>query len=339
MNRDNIHNILVTRLRFMGDIILTIPLLDALRQNYPRARISYLAESPYLSLLEDHPGVDTLLEIDRKNFARTVPVYVKLAAGAYDLAIDLFGNPRSALLTRLSRARIRIGGDFRGRRHFYSHTVNNNQKKLNAIQFHLSYLEPLAIRFRTIDPYINITPQEKAWAQEYLQRRGFRVNEKIIGIHPGASWPAKRWFPNRFAVLANRLVSRAKSQILFTMGPGEEQILESTLKSCTFTLIQPKVLTLRQLAAVLSQVDVFISNDCGPMHLAPAVGTPTIGLFGPGEPEIWFPYPRDLGHRFIHHDMDCSRCRRDFCDNPVCMQTITVDEVYDTAVDILRTWG
>jgi predicted lipopolysaccharide heptosyltransferase III len=326
---DNIQNILVTRLRFMGDVILTTPLLHALRREFPSARITYIAEYPYISLLENHPAVDTLIGIERKKITGSLRAFARLVSSRYDLAIDLFGNPRSALLTFLCGAKIRIGGDFRGRRRLYTHLVNNDNRTLNAIEFHLSYLEPLGIHFPAADPGITITETEKKQARDYLLRRGFHLDEKIIGIHPGATWPAKRWFPNRFAVLANRLMSQNKTQILFTMGNGEQDIMAAVIKSCTFSVIEPKILPLRQLAAVLSQLDVYISNDCGPMHLAPAVGTPTIGIFGPGEPDIWFPYDISKGHRFIHHDIPCSRCHKDRCDDMACMQAIGVDEVYD----------
>jgi ADP-heptose:LPS heptosyltransferase len=334
-----IKKILVTRLRFMGDIILTTPLLSALRENYPSAKITYVAEKPYSCLLEHHPLVDEVWTLNRKNTLQSMQLCVKLLLKNFDLAIDLFGNPRSALITLLSGAKVRIGGDFRGRRHLYTHTINNRNKILDAVQFHLSYLEPLNLDYQIIDPFIVITDEEKRTAQEYLHRKGYRLEDKIVGIHVGATWPAKRWFPNRFAVLANRLVSQNNCQILFTLGPGEQEILKNVIKSCNFSIVEPNVLPVRQLAAVLSLLNVFVSNDCGPMHLAPAVGTKTIGLFGPGEPEIWFPYKSYLGHRFIHHELKCSRCHKDFCDSMICMQSITVNEVYEAVVSTLKATG
>jgi ADP-heptose:LPS heptosyltransferase len=316
----------------MGDVILTTPLLHALRQEFPSARITYLSEHPFITLLANHPAVDNLVAIHRKKITGSFQAFFKLLLSRYDVAIDLLGNPRSALLTFLSGAKIRIGGDFRVRRHLYTHPVNNSGRLLDAVQFHLSYLDPLGLQYRPIDPYIALTDEEKEHGRDYLRRRGYQLDEKIIGIHPGASWPAKKWFPNRFAVLANRLMSQHKAQILFTMGAGEQDIMAAVIKSCNFSVIEPKVLPLRQLAAVLSQLSVFVSNDCGPMHLAPAVGTPTIGIFGPGEPDIWFPYNPSKGHRFIHHNIDCSRCHKDHCEDMVCMRAISVDEVYDAVM-------
>ncbi|NIA29093.1 MAG: hypothetical protein GWP06_04160, partial [Actinobacteria bacterium] len=253
-------------------------------------------------------------------------VFKKLLSTKFDLAIDLFGNPRSALLTWLSRAKMRIGGDFRGRRHFYTHRIGDDGLPKTAIDFHLRYLLPLRIDVVVDDPVVFVTPGEEKGARSYLEKKGFDLNRKIIGIHPGATWPVKRWLPERFAQLTNELAARGL-QILFTIAPGEEALLHSVIEQCTFSPILPDVLSLRELAAVLKIIDVYVSNDCGPMHLAPAVGTPTVGIFGPGEPDIWFPYKREKGHRLVYKEIDCSHCHLDFCDKMDCMRAITVGDV------------
>lgn len=319
----------------MGDIILTTPVLDALKQAWPNARISYLAEEPYISLMKNHPHVDRLLALDRRNKRNEMGIILHLMRQKYDLAIDLFGNPRSALLTWMSGARKRIGGNFRGRRHFYTHKISSPPHGTPAIDFHLSYLKPLGIAYKKTDPFITVTEEEDQWAVDYLTRRGFDTGNPIVGIHPGASWPAKMWYADRFAVTANRLYQERGVQILFTMGPGEEERLQSVIRSCNFSVIEPKLLSIRQLAAVLRQLDVFVSNDCGPMHLGPAVGTATVGIFGPGEPQIWFPYSPQKGHRLVYQQIDCSRCGKDFCKDMDCMNAITVGHVYQAITETL----
>ena len=119
------------------------------------------------------------------------------------------------------------------------------------------------------------------------------------------------------------------------MGRGEESILQSVIRECRFSVIAPSAFSLRQLGAILNQLDLFIANDCGPMHLAPAVGTKTIGIFGPGEPDIWFPYDPAKGHRLVYHAIDCSHCHRDLCEKMDCMKVISVEDVYNAAVDAL----
>jgi len=335
MVRSEIKEILVSRLRFMGDVILTTPLLNVLRENFPNARITYIAETPYHSLLENHPAVDRVwgfrLE-SRKDQAR---LFSKLLKTHFDIAIDLFGNPRSALLTYLSGAPYRIGGDFRGRKIFYTHRIKDDGIPKSAVKFHLQYLKALEISYKVYDPAIFVSPEEKTWAKQYLENRGFNLQQKIVAIHPGAAWPAKRWFPERFAALANKLVSGTGAQMFFIVNPDKEAIVQSVIDRCNFSVPVPEVLTLRHLAAVISLCDVLVSNDCGVMHMAPAVGTRVVGIFGPGEPEIWFPYSQEKGHRLVYHEIECSRCHQDFCHRMDCMKAVTVEDVYQAVLDVL----
>ncbi len=331
-----INHVLIYRARFMGDVILTTPMLHVLREQIPRSRITYLTESPYHTLLENHPDVDEILTYDLKNQWSQIKILFKLMYRRFDLVIDLFGNPRSALWTFLSSAHYRIGGSFRVRRFFYTHTIKDDGKPKSAIQFHLGYLQPLRLTYQISDPFIVITENEKRDAKVYLQKKGYQIDKKIVLIHPGAKWPAKRWLTYRFSVLANRLVNEMGVQVYFDTSPGEENLVQSVIEGCTFPHVEPQVLSLRELAAVLCHADLLISNDCGAMHLGPAVGTKTIGLFGPTEPAVWFPYPIQKGHQYIDPEIECSHCHRHFCDKMDCMQKIKVDDVFKKAVQALN---
>jgi ADP-heptose:LPS heptosyltransferase len=312
----------------MGDIILTTPLLAALRQRFPQARIGYLAETPYHQLLEHHPHVDDLYTFKRGDDRGQIALVRTLRRRRWNVAIDLFGNPRSALLLYLSGAPFRIGGDFRGRRLLYTHRIADDGLRRTAIAYHLRYLAPLGLFDPPSPPFIAVTQTEREQAGRYLEQRGFNLDSPIVGLHPGATWPAKRWYQDRFAALAVRLHDQGR-QILFTMGPGEEEIMAQVFKSLPVDLPRPEILPLRNLAALISRLTVFVSNDCGPLHLAPAVGTKTVGIFGPGEPDIWFPYNDSAGHRLVYHSLDCSRCHRDLCPDMFCMQAITVDDLLE----------
>jgi ADP-heptose:LPS heptosyltransferase len=319
----------------MGDIILTTPLLQTLRTRYPSAHIGYLAESPYHTLLQPHPCVDSLYVLDRRAQSSQFALIRQLRRRKWDLAIDLFGNPRSALLTFLSGAAMRIGGDFRGRRMYYTHRIKDDGRRKTAIQFHMQYLLPLNLAGIPSTPHIQVTEDERAWARGYLAGLGYSHARPIIGVHAGATWPAKKWQAHKFAELAAKLHKEQVGQILFTMGPGEEELVTRVRQQSGLEVPLPQQLSLRPLAAVLEQCAAFVANDCGPMHLAPAVGTPVVGIFGPGEPDIWFPYDAKLGHRLVYHTVDCSQCHRDFCDTMICMQAISVDDVFRQVVAAL----
>jgi len=333
----NVRRILVSRLRFMGDLILTTPLCRALKQHFPGANLSYLAETPYITLLNHHPHVDAVLSLDKqKNMRQNL---LDAGRGHFDIAIDLFGNARSALLIAATRAPIRIGGNFRGRKYLYTHRITDDGIPKSAIDFHLSYLSPFHIDSNDKQTHIAVTDEEKGEARRYLQSLGYTFDRPLIGVHPGATWPAKQWLSDRFANLANTLVHDTSAQVYFTHGPREHQLLETIVGQCSWKVPQTTVLDLRSLAAVLSCFDCFVSNDCGPMHLAPAVGTPTVGIFGPGTPQVWFPYDSKSGHRLVHHSLDCSLCNRDFCETLDCMKSISVQDVLNAIKDSLQSRG
>lgn len=330
ISEERIEGILVSRLRFMGDIILTTPLLAALRGRFPEAEIGYLAEEPYIRLLEGHPHVDRLYALRRGDDRGQLRLLRELRRRRWDVAIDLFGNPRSALVLYMSGARWRIGGDFRGRGLLYTHRMPDPGRRMSAVAFHLRYLEPLGIPAgRPAPTRIALAASEQESARAWLRARGYDLERPIIGVHPGATWPAKRWFPERFSELAGRLIGELNQQVLFTMGPGEETLLERVIRPLREKVAMPEVLPLRQLAALLAQLQVFVSNDCGPLHLAPAVGTRVVGIFGPGEPDIWFPYDPQAGHRLVWKALDCSQCHRDLCEEMTCMRAISVDDVLE----------
>lgn len=342
----NIHRILVSRLRFMGDIILTTPLIQALSEAFPQAKITYLAETPFISLLENHPQIHDLIpfEFNRIRNLRGWELlkeqyyfFRNLRKQRFDLAIDLFGNPRSAFQTWLSGARYRVGGDYKGRGRLYNRRINYRGLRLNAIQYHLKTLEALEIPLpENPKTHIFTTPAEDKWATDFLKSLDIDPTLPIVGLHPGATWPAKMWHWNRFADLIRQIKTQLKLPVLLTQGPEDEVRIQQIQKYLDFKVKTTGLLSLRQLAALQKQFAIYVSNDCGPLHLAIAVGTKTLGIFGPGEPDIWFPYSFSEGHRFIHHPPACWPCHRDFCDSLVCMDAIETKEVLTTIQEMLE---
>ncbi len=337
--------ILISRLRFMGDIILTTPVIEALSQAYPEAELAYLAESAFIALLENHPHIKTLIPFDLKSWQQFTPFkkfrahsrfLMDLRRRHFDLALDLFGNPRSAVQIWASGARYRIGGDFPGRGKLYNIRINYRQPRLNAMQFHLHALKPLGIPLPA-QPRTRLftRPAEDAEMLVFLRQLGLDPQRPMLGIHPGASWPAKMWLLERFVELIHLLQKNANFQIVLTHGPGEEKRIEQINALLQSPVFVPPVLQLRKLAALLKQMTVFVCNDCGPLHLAVAVGTKTLGIFGPGEPDIWFPYASADGHRYLHRPPACWPCHRDFCDDLQCMKNITAPMVHDTIQSML----
>lgn len=341
--------ILITRLRFIGDVVLTTPVIRAVRNKFTNSYIAYLADKNAISLLENNPYLDELIPFDFSWGMKEQIKFIKeLRAKKFDLVIDLFGNPRSAILTFLSGARTRIGGEFGWRKYLYTHPIPKSAERKNAIKFHLDYLKPIGITFNEplseidIKTEIFLTDEERKWAINYLKGKGIDLNRKTVGIHPGATWPAKMWLKENFAMLADKISSKLNANVIITHSKEETELaieVFNLTNKRNITLLDS--LNLRELASVLSMLDLYISNDCGPMHIAVAVGTKTIGIFGPGEEDIWFPYPESKGYKALRVDVECHPCHLDFCnrkgdDYMKCMKLLTVDMVFNEVVRLIK---
>ncbi len=329
----------------MGDVILTTPLIRRLKEAFPEAKLSYLTQDTFAPLLWHNPYLDEVIAWPvRGSFAEQWRVHYQIRQRRFDLAIDLFGNPRTALMTWLTGASIRVGGDFRGRGILYNVRVPAPATELNAIDFHWRSLEALGIDKGDNRTEIFLTEEEKEWARNFLEEMSLDMSRPVVGLHPGATWPNKRWPEKYFAELTWQLVDK-NVQVLITQGPGEEKIvievmqqISPSLRTGSANIISLPVLNLRQLASVLKQMRVFVSNDCGVMHLAVAGGTPTVSLFGPSQPHIWFPYDLVAGHVALWHEIDCRPCHKNFC--PLghldCQNKLLPERVATTVIERLR---
>jgi lipopolysaccharide heptosyltransferase II len=331
--------ILITRMRFIGDIVLTTPVIRSVRAACPGAFIAYMGDRNAVTLLEGNPFLDEIIPYDyaRPGIFEQARVGFLLKRKKFDIAIDLFGNPRSALLVRLSGAPIRVGPDRRERGRLYTLRVADDGAPKTAVEFHNRYIAAAGIPPLATGTELFLSENEKRDAASYLRwacAEDFRTaGRPLVGIHPGATWPAKHWLPERFAELADTLRAKLGAHVILTSGPGDTGTVSLVRSRAVSAPTALNVLPLRQLAAVISCCSVFVSNDAGPMHIAAALGVPTVGLFGPGEEEIWFPYDRSGGHTPLRKDVPCHPCHLDVCTREgdgymECMKLLSVAEVF-----------
>lgn len=321
--------ILVTRMKFIGDIVLTTPIIRALRTALPDAYIAYMGDAGAVTLLEQNPYLNEIIPFDfgLPTLREQPRVAWLLYRRKFDTVIDLFGNPRSALLTRLSGAPVRVGLDRPGRGRFYTVRVQDAPRRKTAVEFHEQFLRAIGIAPTHHEPEIFLTDAERRDATALLN-----AERPVVGLHPGATWPAKRWTPEGFAGLADRLRTERNVEVVLTGGPRDAEVVQQVCSLAQGSLRTFIGLPLRQLAALYAAAATVVSNDAGSMHIAAAVGTPTIGLFGPGEEDIWFPYDPAKGHRALRKDVSCHPCHLDHCNRTgtgymECMQLLTVDDV------------
>lgn len=331
-------------MKYIGDVVLTTPVIHTLRDAFPDAHIAYLGDAKAVSLLQGNPYLDEIIPFDfsRDSFGYQWKMYTRMFKEKFDLTIDLYSNPRSALMTFATRAKVRIGGDAPGRRRLYTIRIKDDGKLKSAIDYHYQSLAPLGIAPKYFDTEIFLTDKEKNDASVLLASLGADNSKKYVAIHPGATWPNKMWLKENFAALVRRLASETDVNILLSPGPNDSELMQYLQsESSERRVITLPLLPVRTLAAVLSRCTVFVSNDCGPMHIGVAVGAQTIGIFGPEPIEIWFPYNRAKGHIPLFKKISCSPCRTTSCFREPdgyleCMRLITVDEVFSLVKERLQ---
>jgi len=329
--------ILIVRLSAIGDVVHGMPVLNALREARPDAFIAWVVEGAAGQLLRDHAALDELISIPRKwlKSPRTVlDLRRRLRALRFDVALDLQGLTKSAVAARLSGAACRIGFDGRDGREL-SRWLNNRlvpATRTHVIDRNLELLAPLGIENPAVRFNLQDTPADAHTASEILQ--SLNLNAPFAVINPGAGWPSKIWPADRFAGVARYLgTHRSMRSLVVWAGEAERAAGEQiTAGSTGFATMAPNT-SLRELAAVTRRAALFVSSDTGPLHMAVAVDTPSVGLFGPMPAERNGPY----GPRHVAVQKVCiqgtSRERRTA--GPESMEAISIDDVCQACDQIL----
>ena len=324
--------ILVTRLRYLGDVIMTTPAVAALKSRYPEARIDYLTEDPYGPVLRGNPHIDEVLTTGGMFFGTVAKIWKR----RYTAAVDLFYNPRSAWLLYLARIPVRLGGSRRWRKRLYTHTFTVPGHIKSAVSHHLHPLRILGVKEKMSLPHVYIDDREREKGRRFLEESAGWSNG-TVALHCGGTWQAKRWSPGNFAALADMIRDRMGKSPLLVTGPGEEEIVNAVMEQSKFDLLALPVMPIRSLASVLIHCDAVVANDGGVMHLSVALGRPTVGVFGPTEPDIWFPYEGEGPFTVATLDEECAPCHRHECDDPKCLDRMRPDFVFDKMEGLL-TW-
>ncbi len=333
MNPADVRKILFVRPRFLGDICLTLPALEAARAACPRAAIGYVLERALAPLLQGDPRVERLFTVAGKPSAgETLALVRDMRAWGPDVVIDCFCNPRTAVWTFASGARARVGYPNKGwRSALYTHHAR--PRTLSATGFHLASVAALGwpVPAEPSTPRLHVSEALRDEARAGLAALGVPADALRVGMHAGARWPTRRWAPANFVALARRLLdSRADAMVLLTAGPGEE----GAARECAAHLPAGRAFVIEgwpiaRFVALQSLCRAFVSGDTGPLHTAVASGARTLGLMSRNRPAMFFPYPEREGHRAHYARVECSPCHRDECDDLRCLSRLTVDGAWE----------
>ena len=331
--------LLVSRLEYLGDVILTLPAVRALKDRYPKAEIDYLARSDGASVLAGEPLFSRVFRAPERgeSWLATFRLVREMRARRYAAAVDLYSNPRSALLVWLSGARLRVGGARRVRRLVYTHPTVTPPEIRSAIDHHLYCLKPLGVTARATKPVLTLSENEKERAAERLGDSGVEVRPgSAIGLHPGGKWEVKRWPVEYFADLAGRLADEHGLRIVVLIGPGEESYQDALRARLGSRAVYLPALPVRETAAIISVLGGMVVADGGIMHVSVAVGTPTVGLFGSSEPDIWFPYESFGPYAAAIVPVECRPCHVHACDHLSCLRGLSVERVQSDVLRVLE---
>lgn len=327
-------NVLVRGVNWVGDAVMTLPALRALRKALPEARISLLVKPWVSPLFEQYPHVDeTIIYGDEyQGTMGKIKMSRMLRKKGFCSAI-LFQNAfDAAFISFLAGIKERVGynRDARGFLLTTAVAVPHNAHELHHILYYLNLLEQLGIKTEFSSPYIYLSLAERLSARELLKD----TKRPILGINPGAAYgSAKRWFPERFAQVANWFLKDTGGSVVIFGGKGEVDIAQEIDK----LIPEDKLLvagktSLRELVSLISECDVFVTNDSGPLHIAYAVGTPLVAIFGSTDPKLTGPPPQSEGSSavVVTHSLSCGPCFERTCEkNDLrCMYDVTSDDVY-----------
>jgi len=330
-------NILVTQFRQVGDVLLTTPAVKVLRDHYPESHISYLTETGPAMLLQENPHIDRIIERDRRGgIIRDAKLVRSLRKAKYDLVIDFFCNPRSAWMSFLTGSPYRVAAYHAGRSWWYTHTPGIQGGKGYAAEDKLALLRAIGIDGELVPPAIHVSDDARLYIDIFFTRQDVKNKTPVITIDPTSRRQAKRWISERYVQLADRLVEKYSATVIFIWGPGEKEMVDSLIKQGKYQHILACSTDLMQLAALLDRSHLHIGNCSAPRHIAVAVGTPSLTIMGPTDPESWtFPSPI---HRVVRGNVTCIACGKTQCTTHECMQALTVEEVKNAAEQIIKTF-
>ena len=355
--------VLLVRLRLIGDVVFTTPLIGALRRAYPRARLTYLVEPAAAPIVRRNPHLDEVIVAPRRGGVRRLIDDLHLARRLrrerFDLAIDLHGGPRSSWLTWASGARERIGYDISGRRWMYTrrvararelrprHSVRNQWDLLEAIPgWPGGAPDPERDRIE-----IALDPGADARMADRLRRAGVEADDELVVMHVSAGNPFRRWPEPFFGDTAAALAGGGeKRRLVLSSGPSDREAAariaaatRARLGAGAHRIIDLGEFDLQELRALIGRSRLFVGGDTGPLHMAAATGTPVVGLYGPTLAARSAPW-RPAAIPTISLERDDLACRP--CDQRVCapgdfrcLTQLLPSRAIDAAERVLSGWS
>ena len=351
LDPDSVRRILIIRTSALGDVLHVLPALAALREQFPKAQVSWFVEPLGGAILEGHPGIDDLIVFDRKRWTRSLRYPWQWGASArelgalvrrfrssrFDLVIDFQNNFRSGLSTLLSGGRWRLCFHASDCREFGGWVFANLRAPpcpllQPRILKNLHLVRSIGVEGPCPTPRLPIPDHDREWAQAEID--AMPGKGPVVTVHPAVSKYGllKQWPAEHFNTLIRELTERRDVRVLVSWGPGELELAEEVAQG-TSAVIAPLTDRLLRLAALIGDSHLVVAGDTGCLHLAAALHVPVLGIYGPKSPNTYGPYPNT--GRVIQSDVPCSPCNLRRCEHRICLDTLLPERVADEALAVL----
>ncbi|MFA4982566.1 MAG: lipopolysaccharide heptosyltransferase II [Candidatus Omnitrophota bacterium] len=341
----NYRKILIVRLDRIGDVILSTPVIKALRDAYPDSRIAFMASPHAREILEGNPYLDEVIIYDKlgkqKGLIGNLKFIAKLRRKKFDIAIALHPTARTHQVISMAGIPERIGYDKKLGFLLTKRMPHTKQFGLkHEIEYALDMLRYIGVEPKERALYMPLSPECAERVRSMLDKYGVKDADKIAVINPSASCPSKRWSAERFAKVADELIEKRGMKVIMISSKADAIYAGRTAsfmnKPCINLLGKTSI---GDLAGILSRARILISNDSGPVHIACAVGTPAVVIFGRKDrglsPKRWGPVGKD--DVVIHKDAGCEVCRAHNCAMGFkCLAAVTADDVLGAVDKILN---
>ncbi len=338
--------ILMTRTDRLGDVVLSTPAIKAARDKYPGAYIAFMVRPYAKDIVEGNPYLDEVIIYDKygkqKSLLSTIMFALFLRKKKFDLAVMLHPTNRAHLIAYLAGIPKRVGYDRKIPFLLTKKVPHLKQEgKKHEIEYTLDLLRSIGITAKERELFVPVRENDMKKIRKLLNEYHVGTGVPLVAVNPGASCPSKRWKPENFAVLCDALSAKHKARILIVSDGANKKFADAVAKSMKYEPVNLAGKTgVGEIAALFSRCKLFISNDSGPVHIACAVGTPVISIFGrkdPGlSPKRWGPTGRKSV--VFHKDAGCGICLAHNCRIGFkCLEAITPAEVLASAEKLLTT--
>ncbi len=326
----DIRGILAVKLRNLGDVLLAVPALRAIRESHPEASLSVLVAKGTEEMVEGLPWIDEVLTVSRPrgkhgfwgSLGRETGFAREIRRRRFDMVVDFTSGDRSAIYGLLSGARTRIGREpwgkgkgFRGKARLYTHLAPPPNHSIHAVENDLDLVRRFGMDTSDTRLEFAVPPEAEENALRLLASQGVRAGDPFLHAHPTSRWLFKCWKDEAMAETLDRAADELGLRVVMTSGPEAREV-EKARRILSIMRTKPAAFlgetSLKELGAITRRAVVFLGVDSAPMHIAAAVGTPVVALFGPSGEHNW--RPRGANHRVVALSMECRPCGKDGCD-------------------------